>query len=120
MAREVHAEVWEEPSGRWRARLDADPVRVASGRSMRECLDRLGAAVGGDVLLVRERPRLVGVAEAASILGWDKRRVVTYVDRGRFPVPLAHLAGGRVWRREDVEAWAREWHDRQKRRRRAE
>jgi len=33
---------------------------------------------------------------------------VTYVDRGSFPEPLAALAGGRVWRRDDVEAFARD------------
>jgi hypothetical protein len=66
----------------------------------------------GAPVVVDERPRLVGVAEAAEILGWDKRRVITYVDRGRFPEPLARLAGGRVWRREDVEAWGRAWRER--------
>jgi hypothetical protein len=57
------------------------------------------------MLLVEAAPSLVGVAEAAAILGWDKRRVVTYIDRGSFPQPLAELAGGRVWAREDVEAF---------------
>jgi SAM-dependent methyltransferase len=51
-------------------------------------------------------PRLVGVSEAARILGWDKRRVSTYVRRGSFPEPVASLAGGRVWAEEDVRAFA--------------
>jgi len=50
--------------------------------------------------------RLVGVAEAAAILGWDKRRVATYIRRGSFPEPLASLASGRVWDRADIEAFA--------------
>ena len=50
----------------------------------------------------------MGVTEAAAILGWDRRRVVTYVARGAFPPPLATLAGGRVWRRDDVEVFARD------------
>jgi hypothetical protein len=66
-------------------------------------------AAHDEVLAVEVRPQLVGVAEAAAILGWDKRRVITYVDRGRFPEPLVRLAGGRVWRREDVEAFAVRW-----------
>jgi SAM-dependent methyltransferase len=49
---------------------------------------------------------LVGVAEAAAILGWDKRRVATYIRRGSFPEPLASLASGRVWDRGDIEAFA--------------
>ena len=36
-------------------------------------------------------PDLVGVAEAAEILGWDKRRVFTYISRGSFPEPIAML-----------------------------
>jgi hypothetical protein len=59
-------------------------------------------------LVVREIPDLVGVSEAAAILGWDRRRVATYVSRGAFPEALARLASGRVWRREDVEAFANE------------
>lgn len=46
---------------------------------------------------------LVGVTEIAERLGWDRRRVSTYIARGSFPEPLAKLAGGRVWRWEDVE-----------------
>ena len=49
---------------------------------------------------------VVGVTEAARLLGWDRRRVATYVERGAFPDPIAHLASGRVWRRADVEAFA--------------
>jgi SAM-dependent methyltransferase len=52
------------------------------------------------------RPSLVGVAEAARLLGWDKRRVSTYVRRGSFPEPVASLAGGRVWDERDVAAFA--------------
>jgi hypothetical protein len=54
-------------------------------------------------------PDVVGVAEAAEIMGWDKRRVVTYIDRGSFPEPITSLASGRIWLREDVEAYADGW-----------
>jgi len=70
------------------------------------------------VLTVELEPALVGVAEAAAILGWDKRRVATYIERGSFPEPIASLASGRVWRREDVEAFARAFRRRQRRRER--
>jgi hypothetical protein len=74
------------------------------------CLDELREAVGDDVVLtVDVIPPLAGVAEAAEIMGWDKRRVVTYIDRGHFPEPIAALASGRVWLREDVESYAADW-----------
>jgi SAM-dependent methyltransferase len=58
--------------------------------------------------------RLVGVAEAAVILGWDKRRVATYVRRGSFPEPLASLASGRVWDEGDIRAFAAAFRARQR------
>ncbi len=60
-------------------------------------------------------PRLVGVAEAAALLGWDKRRIFTYLSRGSFPEPVAALASGRVWRMDDIEAFARTWRRRRSR-----
>lgn len=60
------------------------------------------------VLIVEETPELVGVSEAAAILGWDRRRVATYAGRGAFPPPLASLASGRIWRRDDVERFSRD------------
>jgi hypothetical protein len=68
-------------------------------------------------VVVEVTPALAGVAEAAAILGWDRRRVITYVDRGSFPEPVARLASGRVWRREDVEAFGRAWNRRRAERR---
>lgn len=51
---------------------------------------------------------LMGVQEVARLLGVTRQRVDelsrTHAD---FPEPEAVLASGRVWRREDVEAWAR-------------
>jgi len=69
-------------------------------------------------LLVETVPQLAGVAEAAAVLGWDKRRVITYIDRGSFPAPIQALASGRVWLRRDVEAFAEEWRARYVARRR--
>jgi predicted DNA-binding transcriptional regulator AlpA len=57
-------------------------------------------------LTILELPELAGVSEAAAILGWDKRRIFTYLSRGSFPEPVAALASGRVWRRADIEAYA--------------
>jgi hypothetical protein len=78
-------------------------------RSREGCLAGIRRAAGDDALLwIEVIPDLVGVAEASEILGWDRRRVSTYVSRGAFPEPVASLASGRVWRREDVEAFRRD------------
>ena len=107
---EARARMWEF-GGRWYAQvLDAAAFIEVTGTSKRGCLDELRKLTGDDVdLVVEVLPPLAGVAEAAEIMGWDKRRVITYVDRGSFPEPLTSLASGRVWLREDVEAFATEW-----------
>jgi hypothetical protein len=112
----VRARLWET-GGRWYAQVLDEPVFVeVTGTSRERCLRELRAAVGDDVdLTVEVVPRLAGVAEAAEIMGWDKRRVITYLDRGSFPEPLTSLASGRVWLREDVEDYARRWRERRER-----
>ena len=113
MADPVRARMWES-AGRWYAHvLDAPMFLEVTGTSKLGCLDELRKVAGQDaVLTVEVIPAVVGVAEAAEIMAWDKRRVVTYIDRGHFPEPIAALAGGRIWLREDVEAYARDWRER--------
>lgn len=90
-----------QPDGdAWVGRLGAREVR---SRTRAGCLSALRRLAGDAELTVEVTPELVGVSEAARILGWDRRRVATYVSRGAFPEPVAALASGRVWRREDVE-----------------
>jgi hypothetical protein len=102
--------MWEG-GGRWYAQVLDAPVYVeVTGTTRRKCMEELRKAVGDDVSLTLEViPQVVGVAEAAEIMGWDKRRVITYIDRGSFPEPITSLASGRIWLREDVEAYADEW-----------
>jgi len=112
---EARACMWET-GGRWYARLDAPAFIEVTGISRRECLEELRKITGDDVsLTVEVTPSIAGVAEAAELLGWDKRRVITYLDRGAFPEPLTALACGRIWLREDVEAYARAWRARHQR-----
>ena len=40
---------------------------------------------------------LVGVTEAAAVLGWDRRKLSVYHSRGLLPKPVARLAAGPVW-----------------------
>lgn len=105
-----------ERSGGWHGSIPALRVEIFA-KSRSACLARLRRAAGEDaVLTVDVVPPLVGVAEAAQILGWDRRRVITYLDRGSFPSPVASLASGRVWRRDDIEAFARTIERRRERR----
>ena len=105
----VRARMWET-GGRWYARiLDAPAFIEVTGVSRRQCLDELLGITGEEPLAVEVVPQIVGVAEAAEIMQWDKRRVVTYLDRGSFPEPLTALASGRIWLRQHVEAYAQEW-----------
>ena len=110
MTDHVRARLWQA-GGRWYAHiLDAPMFVEVTATSRRGCLRELREAVGDDATITVEVvPDLVGVAEAAEIMGWDKRRVITYIDRGHFPEPIASLAGGRIWLREDVEAYAEDW-----------
>ena len=94
-------------SRRWVARIDDREGRTVEAGSRAACIALLRKAAGRTVLTIEVAPDLVGVAEAAGILGWDKRRVFTYISRGSFPEPLALLASGRVWRKRDVEEYAR-------------
>lgn len=54
----------------------------------------------------RTLPDLVGVAEAADLLGVRKPRIYRLADQGRMPEPLVELAGGPVYLREEVSALA--------------
>lgn len=50
---------------------------------------------------------LASVYEIAEMLGVSKRTAARYVDRPDFPPPFDTLAVGRIWRRKDVERWAK-------------
>jgi hypothetical protein len=115
MATDLTVTVRQHPNGRWHAASDRFTL---AARSKKDCLRKIREAsrIRSRVLVIEVIPHLVGVAEAAEILGWDKRRVATYVQRGSFPQPVESLAGGRVWLVDDVLAFARAFRARQKRR----
>jgi hypothetical protein len=112
----VHAR--QAPDGSWSATIDgADPSAGHVTAPTREALvAALRRALPGRALILELQPKLLGVAEAAALLGWDRRRVITYVDRGSFPEPLDALAGGRVWALDDIREFHRAFLARRERR----
>jgi len=69
-------------------------------------MKRARRILGCEVALLEEHPpALAGVSEVATILGWDRRKVAVYAERGRLPEPVAELAGGRIWRQADIEVF---------------
>src|SRR4029453_18753715 len=78
----VRASMHHEPPV-WVGRVRGREIRR---RTRDGCLNGLRRLAGPDALLwVGVPPDVVGVSEAATILGWDRRRVATYVSRGAFP-----------------------------------
>lgn len=53
---------------------------------------------------------LVGLWEAAAIVGWTSKRLASYITMGRggVPRPIAHLKCGPIWTRDQIIAWGRE------------
>jgi prophage regulatory protein len=51
---------------------------------------------------------LVGVTEIGDLLGVSRQRADQLTHSAGFPEPVATISAGRIWRRADVEAWARE------------
>lgn len=50
---------------------------------------------------------LVSASDIATMLGVALISAQRYTLRDEFPEPLGQAAGGRVWRRQDVEKWAK-------------
>ena len=50
---------------------------------------------------------LVGTYEIADMLGVSRQWVDRLSHRDDFPGPEVELQGGRVWKREAIEKWAR-------------
>jgi hypothetical protein len=50
---------------------------------------------------------LVGATDIAAMLGITRQRVNQLVVLAGFPTPVGQLRRTRIWKREDVEAWAR-------------
>lgn len=60
------------------------------------------------VPMVSDVHHLVGSAEIGRMLGVGRQRVQQLINRDDFPKPEVVLDMGKVWKREDVESWARD------------
>lgn len=50
---------------------------------------------------------LVGAAEVADILGVTRQQVNRLSRREDFPEPVVVVKAGKIWKRRDIERWAR-------------
>jgi prophage regulatory protein len=50
---------------------------------------------------------LLGFSEVMEVLGVSRTSAARYTNRADFPAPVEVLARGRVWRRRDVDRWAK-------------
>jgi predicted DNA-binding transcriptional regulator AlpA len=60
-------------------------------------------------LQVSNFPDIVGMSEAASLLGISRQRVHELRKAGRFPEPMVELAAGPIWLRPAIEAFNERW-----------
>jgi predicted DNA-binding transcriptional regulator AlpA len=51
---------------------------------------------------------LVGLTEIAEMLGVSRQYTDRLARKDDFPQPEAVITAGRIWRRDEIEAWARE------------
>ena len=63
------------------------------------------SAAATTVLVMAED--LVGFGELPDLLGVSRATAARYAARDDFPAPVGELASGRVWRKRDIERWAK-------------
>jgi predicted DNA-binding transcriptional regulator AlpA len=61
-------------------------------------------------------PQLLGIREAAQLVGISRQRLHSLRGEGRFPDPFIELSTGPIWRKSDVEDFALGWNQRPGRR----
>jgi predicted DNA-binding transcriptional regulator AlpA len=118
--KKIGASVSVSSNGRlldWRFRFDEAQSPVELARTALDVVTEVLSEVGirewtlervaalSDEEQRRETRRtspVVGMAEAADLLGRSRQRISQYIAEGRFPEPLAHLRAGPVWPRDAI------------------
>ena len=58
--------------------------------------------------MVRKQDDLAGLAEVAAMLNTSRTQAKRWTRREDFPEPIARLRATRVWRADEVKAWAKQ------------
>jgi predicted DNA-binding transcriptional regulator AlpA len=67
-----------------------------------------GAKLGAlDPMAAKRKLNLAGTAEVAEVLQVTRRHAIRLTSEPGFPEPIARLRATPVWRRGDVERWAK-------------
>lgn len=80
-------------------------VWLIAEQAMREVFGDPAASAHAEMPEGWEDDAIVGVAEAAEMLGWSKQQINTYIRRGKFPAPIQRLASGPIWARDQIESF---------------
>ena len=95
----------------WKAGLFEGLLLLAhSGREEKDCWRRTQhkrSSLCVTILDGMAKPDLVGLAEVAEMLGTSRRQAIRWTQREDFPEPVARLRATRVWKRADVDRWAK-------------
>ncbi len=86
-----------------------DRVRQVLGDIEVDALEILTTAERDRQLALPPFPELVGVTEIAEMFGVSRKRASRLQSRSDFPLPVANLAAGPVWRKGDLSGFAEAW-----------
>jgi hypothetical protein len=71
-----------------------------------ECAEQLERLASASERTITADDSLVGLVEASELTGIGRQNLRQMRVRGKLPRPMAELAAGPVWLREDIEDWA--------------
>lgn len=50
-------------------------------------------------------PELLGTTEVGLLIGWDRRKVSVYLERGKLPKPATHVGKRPFWTKNQILQW---------------
>jgi hypothetical protein len=60
--------------------------------------DQINAEIGA-------LPELLGTTEVGLLIGWDRRKVSVYLERGKLPKPATHVGKRPFWTKNQILQW---------------
>lgn len=67
---------------------------------------------------IEQIPELLSATDFAEELGWDRRKLHLYWQRGIVPDPAVVVTSGKLWTRKQVEWFKEEWKKREEKKKR--